>query len=439
MKREKCDVAIIGAGFGGLTAAGLLSKAGYNVIVAEKLPFLGGRCSTVEYKGYKFSTGAVWVMEGVIKDIWEEAGAPWELRCPEHQNYYRVHGKDYEMPEKGGLRTMVEYAARSDREVDDVMNAFRRAMAWQDPTPAITFSQWLSQYTTNPAIHGIFQSMVTMSIGIKIDEMPAQEYFDFLRAIGWLKRYGYAPEGLIRLMESLAKTIEKHGSKVLTRCKAQSILVKDRAAKGIIVERGDQTIQIDAKAVISNAGPRATIALAGKEHFDLSHVVQTDSFSRSGPQISILIASDRPLFPYEGNLFFTEARRLFCFTPVGYVCPEMAPKGKYLLDAGGFFTSSLPPYDLKKEIELTLLDIQEQLPGFDKYGHLVHVGCYHGDWPLSRSWAGYNLPSKTSVENLYDAGDGAKPAGCWGTYGAGWSAKRVVADIKKRLKPGEGS
>jgi hypothetical protein len=117
----------------------------------------------------------------------------------------------------------------------------------------------------------------------------------------------------------------------------------------------------------------------------------------------------------------------------------MAPRGQYLLDAGAFFPNSMPPYNFKREIELALADIREHVPDVEKYGKLVHVGCYHGDWPLSRSWAGYNLPSRTSIENLYDVGDGAKPAGCWGTHGAGWSAKRVVADIKARLKPGEGS
>lgn len=439
MKHEKCDIAIIGSGFGGLSAGAILSRAGYNVIVMERLPFLGGRCSNLDYKGFRLSTGAVWVMEGVIKDIFGEAGAPYELRCPKQQNLYRVRGKDFEMPDKGGLRFMLERASLKDGEVDKVMDAIRKGMTWQSPSSIVTFKDWLNQYTSNPAIHGVFQAMVSMSVGINIWEMPAREYFDFLKAITTLKIYGYSPGGLGKLMESLVNVIRQRGGKVWSRCQATRIVVKDGVLKGVVARKLDEEIKISAKVVLSNAGPRHTLALAGKENFDIAHVRQVETLSRSGPQISILIASDRPLVPYEGNVFLTESRRVNVFTPVGTVCPEMAPKGVYALDVGAFLGSSWPPYDLKKEIELAFMDIRDHIPGFTQHGRVVHVGCFHSDWPLSRSWAGYDLPSPTSIENLYDVGDGAKPAGCWGTYGAGWSAKRVVADIKKRLKPGEGS
>jgi protoporphyrinogen oxidase len=52
------DVAIIGAGPAGLTAAYLLSKEGYRVSVIERDPHLvGGISRTVEYKGYRFDIG----------------------------------------------------------------------------------------------------------------------------------------------------------------------------------------------------------------------------------------------------------------------------------------------------------------------------------------------------------------------------------------------
>ncbi|MBI2934110.1 MAG: NAD(P)/FAD-dependent oxidoreductase [Chloroflexi bacterium] len=440
MKHEKCDVAIIGSGFGGLTAGAILSRAGYSVIVAERLPWIGGRCANVNYRGYRISTGSVWVMEGAIKEIFGEAGAPYELRCPKQQNLYRVRGKDYEMPEKGGLRTMMEHAGSRDGEAEKIMRAMKQALVWQSPNESATFSEWLNQYTTNPAIHGIFQAMVSMSIGISIWEMPAREYFDFLKEITTFKTYGYGPEGLGKLMDGLAGVIKACGGEVWSRSPATRILVQDGAVKGMVVRKADgEEVTVSARAVLSNAGPRNTISLAGKENFDISHIRLVENVSRPAPQISILLSSDRPVFPYEGNLFLTESRRVNVFTPVGYVCPDMAPRGKYSLEVGASLTSSRPPYDLRKDIELAMLDVEDHLPGFRNYCQVIHVGCFHSEWPLSRSWAGYNLPSRTSIEDLYDVGDGAKPAGYWGTLGAGWSARRVIADIKKRIKPGEGA
>jgi prolycopene isomerase len=40
------DVIVIGAGIGGLSAASLLSHAGFRTLVLEKNNFLGGRCAS---------------------------------------------------------------------------------------------------------------------------------------------------------------------------------------------------------------------------------------------------------------------------------------------------------------------------------------------------------------------------------------------------------
>src|SRR3546814_14899237 len=52
------DVAIIGAGPAGLTAAYLLTKQGYRVTVIEKDPhYVGGISRTVEHEGFSLDIG----------------------------------------------------------------------------------------------------------------------------------------------------------------------------------------------------------------------------------------------------------------------------------------------------------------------------------------------------------------------------------------------
>lgn len=55
------DVAIIGAGVGGLTTAALLSKAGFSVCVLEKEPHAGGYLAGFRRKDFRFDTAIHWL------------------------------------------------------------------------------------------------------------------------------------------------------------------------------------------------------------------------------------------------------------------------------------------------------------------------------------------------------------------------------------------
>lgn len=66
-KHKKYDVVVLGSGIGGLCSAALLANKGYKTLVIEKLPIIGGRCSTLTYKGFKIPTGVVAVpMSGTL-------------------------------------------------------------------------------------------------------------------------------------------------------------------------------------------------------------------------------------------------------------------------------------------------------------------------------------------------------------------------------------
>ncbi len=94
------DVAIIGAGPAGLTAAYLLGKAGYSVTVIEKDPtYVGGISRTVEHNGYRFDIGGhrFFSKSQEVVDLWNEILPDDFIERPRMSRIY-YEGKFYSYP-----------------------------------------------------------------------------------------------------------------------------------------------------------------------------------------------------------------------------------------------------------------------------------------------------------------------------------------------------
>src|SRR5918992_1211361 len=77
------SVLIIGAGPGGLAAAVLLGRAGLDVRVVERLPRVGGRCSTVEARGFRFDLGPTFFLyPRVLERIYHLVGRDLRAEVP---------------------------------------------------------------------------------------------------------------------------------------------------------------------------------------------------------------------------------------------------------------------------------------------------------------------------------------------------------------------
>ena len=77
------QITIIGAGPGGLASAILLAASGQRVRIFERMPFVGGRTSTIESAGYKFELGPTFFLyPQVLREIFAVAGAKLDDEVP---------------------------------------------------------------------------------------------------------------------------------------------------------------------------------------------------------------------------------------------------------------------------------------------------------------------------------------------------------------------
>ncbi len=100
MPNTPVDVAIIGAGPAGLTAAYLLGKAGYSVTVIEKDPvYVGGISRTVEHEGFRFDIGGhrFFSKSQPVVDLWNEILPDDFIERPRMSRIY-YEGKFYSYP-----------------------------------------------------------------------------------------------------------------------------------------------------------------------------------------------------------------------------------------------------------------------------------------------------------------------------------------------------
>ena len=97
---DVADIAIIGAGPAGLTAAYLLTKKGYKVTVIEKDPtYVGGISRTVEYEGFRFDIGGhrFFSKSKEVVDLWNEILPDDFIQRPRMSRIY-YEGKFYSYP-----------------------------------------------------------------------------------------------------------------------------------------------------------------------------------------------------------------------------------------------------------------------------------------------------------------------------------------------------
>lgn len=97
---QAVDVAIIGAGPAGLTAAYQLTKLGYSVTVIEKDPtYVGGISRTVEYQGFRFDIGGhrFFSKSREVVDLWNEILPDDFIERPRMSRIY-YEGKFYSYP-----------------------------------------------------------------------------------------------------------------------------------------------------------------------------------------------------------------------------------------------------------------------------------------------------------------------------------------------------
>ncbi len=169
-RRNAVDVAIIGAGPAGLTAAYLLSKQGLSVTVIEKDPvYVGGISRTVEHKGFRFDIGGhrFFSKSQEVVALWNEILPDDFIQRPRMSRIY-YEGKFYSYP----LRAFEALGNLGIIRSTLCMLSFAKAKAFPNKNVK-SFEDWtINQF--GHKLYSIFFKTYTEKVwGMPCDEMSA--------------------------------------------------------------------------------------------------------------------------------------------------------------------------------------------------------------------------------------------------------------------------
>ncbi|MFI5152233.1 MAG: phytoene desaturase family protein [Chitinophagales bacterium] len=278
-----CDVAIIGAGIGGLTAAALLSKLGFSVCVLEKEPHVGGYLAGFKRKGFRFDTAIHWLNQynekGLVSRLFDVLGKDHPIAIPQVRiRRYLGDGFDYLLTnnpdqmkeeliashphEQKGIERFFQSARKIGHSLDQfgrifrseetmsfyekILNKFRLLKFALPFIPYLLYSgkkgfaKGLRKFFKDEGIHKIFSSET--------------ELLSCLIPIGWAY-YGdfqSPPAGGGQVIpEWLKNIIEYYHNDIFCSCQVDKIILEGNHCKGVTFKRKGITHTMQSKYVIA--------------------------------------------------------------------------------------------------------------------------------------------------------------------------------------------
>jgi phytoene dehydrogenase-like protein len=309
---SQADVVVAGAGHNSLVAAAYLAKAGFEVLVLEARPVVGGNTATEELTLPGFLHDSCSTAHNLI----QASPALRELRLEDHGlEYVRpdpvVHiafGDGAWLTQWRDLeRTCEEFARFSGRDADAYRNnpigrvprpeevlggAWRRRLAmsaWDviraefEDWHSRAFMLWMSIMTVQPA------------------DRPATGVLAYSLAYGRQQHSWTLPRGgSAALPLALARLIEAHGGTILTDRRVTGLVLESGRCVGVETEDGER--HRARRAVVSTVHVKHLVEMAPREAWGEDFLFAVDTWR---PGIALfpthLATTEAPAYPVEGG------------------------------------------------------------------------------------------------------------------------------------------
>jgi phytoene desaturase len=365
------QVIVIGAGFGGLSAASYLAKSGYEVTVIEKNSQPGGRAMVNKAKGFVFDLGPSWYL---MPDVFDEFFADFGHKTSDFYELidinpsYKVFDekRDFEVKtapdayelfedlEPGSSEEIKKLLQKTQKEYETVRKrlliapqvSFKEALTnpeaikfLANPELNRSYHSRIKKYAKSPELQRILEFM-TVFMGGSPENIPAM--YSLLAHVDLGLGVKYPIGGMGSLVEAFAEVAKEQGVRFVYNAEVDKILTSKSLSKGVITKDGDV---INADIVVANADYMhvETSLLERKDQKYPRKYWDKKTISPSGLLIYMGIGKKLPNLLHHNLFFDTDwhghfsevfEKKVWSENPLIYVCAPsksdrtVAPKGK---------------------------------------------------------------------------------------------------------------
>ena len=402
-------IGIVGAGLGGLLAGALLSKDKENdITIYEKLPFVGGRFTNIEYKGYQLTTGALHMIphgaDGYLAQLLNKVGCNVNIVNSNPDGLFRVNKENHP------YKNIFNLVKLKDK-VKGLKMATYLKMGRVDKN--ISFGEFLEDI---PLALDIGNSFTGWALSLNAYDTPMEEILEITQNYHKFGGPGMPIGGCKGVIDELVRIIKNNNGKIITNYEVKKIEIDDKCY--INPEENEEEFDI----IISNLSPKLTENIS-----NVKIIKEKEPIPSKGIKVSI--GCKEKFIEHNGVLFTPECERINGLNCPSNVDKNLAKEGYNLIMAHATQIKD----NVKNEIDIVLNDIEQLFSenNINNY-EILHIQSYRDEIPVNHASNGTDLNPIVN-DKLYLVGDGVKGKGGIEVEGVALSVLKVVGEINGKI------
>lgn len=257
------EVAIVGGGLAGLSAACYLARAGCNVTVFEKASEPGGRAATRKHDEFYFNEGIhALYTGGAAEQVLQELGIKYSGRGPK-KIFMLGQGKFYLAPTS--VTTLLQTGFLSLADKLALVGLFGKLAKVDARELAHTSVQtWLEQNVKRPRVYKVLESTARVLTYSAALELVSAEVFIKRTQTSLKHPVIYLDGGWQTLVDGLRRAAEQSGAKVVSGVRVEEVTHREGRAQGLRLSDGSF---VNSNAIIIATRPQDAVKLVEQGNF----------------------------------------------------------------------------------------------------------------------------------------------------------------------------